>query len=97
MLPVSTPDDRIVNDHGSLVEVDRLIILADDEQTRADLQAAVAPHGGMLVDDYPELQEMGIYSARFPVNRLEDLESIRLSLRSVGIRASMSYLAELFA
>lgn len=97
MLPVATPDDRIVNHEGSLVEVDRLIILADDEQTRADVEAAIAPHGGMFVDGYANLEEVGIYVAQFPVDRFEDLESIQLSLESVGIRASMSFLGELFA
>ena len=97
IVPWTSPVDRIVYHEGSRVALDRLIILADDEQTRADVEAAIAPHGGTFVDGYAVLEEAGMYVARFPVERIEELESIQLALESVGIRASMSWVGELFA
>ncbi|OGO58294.1 MAG: hypothetical protein A2Z32_04865 [Chloroflexi bacterium RBG_16_69_14] len=71
-------------------------MLAEDGQSRADVEAAIVPHGGKLTSSVL-LEKAGIYVARFPVDNPRGLEEIRQALESAGFRAAMSYAMELFA
>jgi hypothetical protein len=97
VLPFYEQQGRIRNYQGSLMIVDELVLIADESQTEAELVAAITPHAGVLVHEFPDLEDkLGIYVARFPVDRPEDLEAIRLALERAGVKASMNFLVELF-
>jgi hypothetical protein len=63
-------------------------------QRRTDVEAAVAPYGGRIVF---VVDQMGLFTVRFPVARPEELDPIRKALEEAGFSVSGSYGLELNA
>ena len=73
---------------------DSLSVLLDDDQTRADLEAAIAPYRGAFD---VAIDKAGIYSVQFPVGSVHELEAIMIALDEMGFRASLQSPMELYS
>lgn len=80
------PDPFVYYDYVCTVP-NELIVLTNG-QGRTDVEAAVAPFGGQIVFD---VDEMGLFTVRFPVARPEELAPIERSLEEAGFSVSYSY------
>ena len=87
------PDPTVFYVDGCIF-ADSLSVLLDDDQTRADLQAAIDPFGGEI--DIA-VDQAGIYGVSFPVAHVRDLDAIMQTLIAAGFRASFSTPMSLYA
>jgi len=92
-LPAPPKDEagaHLVYYDGSWVVANELVVLADAGQSRADVEAVIAPHGGKL---RPSILEEGrMYVAIFPFDDAKRLVEIRHALESAGFHSSMQWL-----
>jgi hypothetical protein len=87
------PDPTVFYVDGCIF-ADSLSVLLNDDQSRADLQAAIDPFGGEI--DIA-VDQAGIYSVRFPITNVRDLDGIMQALVAAGFRAGFSIPASLNA
>jgi hypothetical protein len=86
------PDPFVYHDYACTIP-NELIVLTNG-QSRTDIEAAVAPFGGRIVFD---VEEVGVFTVRFPVSRPEELAPIEKLLVEAGFSVSYSNMMELSA
>ncbi len=88
------PDRHVRDSTGDCTVVDELVVLTNGGESRAEVEAAVAPFRGVIVQ---AVEIAGAYLVRFPVARLEDLSPIRQALLAAGFTVGYSRSANNFA
>jgi hypothetical protein len=94
--PAPCPDGAVWY-QGGCIAADHLTILAREGQSRTDIEAAVAPYGGVVDDRLRNAALAGVYGVDFPPGTIVELDQIRAGLEAAGFDASLSPLLELFA
>jgi hypothetical protein len=92
-VPDVCPDETVFYEDGCVFR-DSLGVLLEDGQTRAGLEAAIAPYGGQFD---VAIDIAGIYSIRFPVRSIHELQEIMWALQAAGYPAHFQIPGELFA